>query len=100
MTHSFPTLRFSYLQTQSFPGMEEPAQGPLPGNYDMQLVSDSSPTGMSGKDITMIVAAVMAAAVGIGEIGRAHVCTPVTTAHLVCRLLLEKTKTEHNVTQT
>src|SRR3546814_5424527 len=26
------------------------------------------------------------------EIGRAHVCTPVTNAHLVCRLLLE-TKT-------
>src|SRR3546814_1145474 len=25
-----------------------------------------------------------------GKIGRAHVCTPVTTAHLVCRLLLEK----------
>src|SRR3546814_2013315 len=28
------------------------------------------------------------------EIGRAHVCTPVTNAHLVCRLLLEKKK--HN----
>src|SRR3546814_5912154 len=27
------------------------------------------------------------------EIGRAHVCTPVTNAHLVCRLLLAK-KTE------
>src|SRR3546814_1737678 len=26
-----------------------------------------------------------------GEIGRAHVLTPVTTAHLVSRLLLEKT---------
>src|SRR3546814_7250227 len=26
------------------------------------------------------------------EIGRAHVCTPVTNAHLVCRLLLEKNK--------
>src|SRR3546814_10447145 len=25
-----------------------------------------------------------------GEIGRAHVCTPVINAHLVCRLLLEK----------
>src|SRR3546814_4876867 len=25
-----------------------------------------------------------------GEIGRAHVCTPVTNAQLVCRLLLEK----------
>src|SRR3546814_2019837 len=26
------------------------------------------------------------------EIGRAHVCTPVTNAHLVCRLLLEQQK--------
>src|SRR3546814_8194041 len=28
----------------------------------------------------------------IAQIGRAHVCTPVTNAHLVCRLLLEKKK--------
>src|SRR3546814_8605865 len=27
------------------------------------------------------------------EIGRAHVCTPVTNAHLVCRLLLDTTIT-------
>src|SRR3546814_3307054 len=26
------------------------------------------------------------------EIGRAHVCTPVTNAHLVCRLMLETNK--------
>src|SRR3546814_5962486 len=26
------------------------------------------------------------------QIGRAHICTPVTNAHLVCRLLLEKKK--------
>src|SRR3546814_1715936 len=26
------------------------------------------------------------------EIGRANVCTPVTNAHIVCRLLLEKKK--------
>src|SRR3546814_10868102 len=26
------------------------------------------------------------------ETGRAHVCTPVTNAHLVCRLMLEKKK--------
>src|SRR3546814_3401153 len=25
----------------------------------------------------------------VAKIGRAHVCTPVTTAHLVCRLLLD-----------
>src|SRR3546814_8350381 len=32
-----------------------------------------------------------------GEIGRAHVCTPVTNAHIVCRLLLEqKTNKQHN----
>src|SRR3546814_8857291 len=29
------------------------------------------------------------------ENGRAHVRTPVTNAHLVCRLLLEKTTTRH-----
>src|SRR3546814_2011167 len=28
----------------------------------------------------------------IGKIGRAHVWTPVTNAHLVCRLLLDKKK--------
>src|SRR3546814_3541499 len=33
------------------------------------------------------------------EIGRAHVCTPVTNAHLVCRLLLEKKKPDKNKTQ-
>src|SRR3546814_2251737 len=29
------------------------------------------------------------------KIGRAHVCTPVTNAHLVCRLLLEKKNMLH-----
>src|SRR3546814_3832658 len=29
---------------------------------------------------------------GSNEIGRAHVCTPVTNAHIVCRVLLEKKK--------
>src|SRR3546814_9422287 len=31
------------------------------------------------------------------QIGRAHVWTPVTNAHLVCRLLLEKKKQTHNL---
>src|SRR3546814_10641952 len=30
------------------------------------------------------------------QIGRAHVCTPITNAHIVCRLLLEKTKKTTN----
>src|SRR3546814_6474201 len=34
----------------------------------------------------------------IEKIGRAHVCTPVTNAHLVCRLLLEtKNDTKTNL---
>src|SRR3546814_7933400 len=32
------------------------------------------------------------------EIGRAHVCTPVTNAHLVCRLLLEIKKKDTTIT--
>src|SRR3546814_6844916 len=43
-------------------------------------------------------AASLASVVAISsvQIGRAHVCTPVTNAHLVCRLLLEKKKqTKH-----
>src|SRR3546814_5327722 len=31
------------------------------------------------------------------EIGRAHVCTPVTNAQLVCRLLLEKKKDDTTI---
>src|SRR3546814_10200932 len=30
------------------------------------------------------------------ELGRAHVCTPVTNPHLVCRLLLEIQKSQQN----
>src|SRR3546814_7062690 len=35
--------------------------------------------------------------IGKTEIGRAHVCTPVTNAHIVCRLLLEN---KHQDTET
>src|SRR3546814_1739589 len=31
------------------------------------------------------------------KIGRAHVCIPVTNAHLVCRLLLEKKHPKHSI---
>src|SRR3546814_7265229 len=43
------------------------------------------------------------APVAAGQIGRAHVCTPVTNAHLVCRLLLEtknKYKKDHRMKKT
>src|SRR3546814_6935459 len=31
------------------------------------------------------------------QIGRAHVCTPITYAQLVCRLMFEKRKTKNNL---
>src|SRR3546814_6024090 len=40
----------------------------------------------------LAVASVIAVLFLHSAIGRAHVCTPVTNAHLVCRLLLEKKK--------
>src|SRR3546814_8881637 len=46
--------------------------------------------GVVGKSAARIAPA--SAANDDGETGRAHVWTPVTNAHLVCRLLLEKKK--------
>src|SRR3546814_6492463 len=46
-----------------------------------------------GRDIT-------AADARATEIGRAHVSTPVTNAHLVCRLLLDTKKRHERATQT
>src|SRR3546814_4079799 len=37
-------------------------------------------------------------AASVAKIGRAHLCTPVTNAHLVCRLLLENKTTQQNNT--
>src|SRR3546814_7749062 len=49
-----------------------------------------SPTRFSDSDRVKAV---------IAQIGRAHVCTPVTNAHLVCRLTLEKKKIHKTSTQ-
>lgn len=61
--------QFVVNETQSFPGMDEPGEGPLPGNYDLKLVSDSKPTGMSSKDMLLIGGAALVAVVALGAIG-------------------------------
>jgi hypothetical protein len=48
--------------------MAEPQEAPLPGDYHMQLVSDSSPTGLSGKDVILIAAAALVATLAVGAI--------------------------------
>src|SRR3546814_8887176 len=46
----------------------------------------------SGADRARVAAAQAIACPLLAEIGRAHVCTPATNAHLVCSLLLEQKK--------
>jgi hypothetical protein len=48
--------------------MEEPQEGPLPGDYPLQLVSDSAPTGLSAKDVALIGGAAVVALLAIGAI--------------------------------
>src|SRR3546814_3519347 len=47
------------------------------------------PDSAHGSDAARDPAKALAVELGAVEIGRAHVCTPVTNAHLGCRLLLE-----------
>jgi hypothetical protein len=60
--------QFEIHATQRLPGIEAPAEGPLPGNYELRLLSDSSATGLLGKDITLAEAAAIAAALCVGAI--------------------------------
>src|SRR3546814_1081433 len=61
------------------------------GAVQWQRVASGFDAGAESKGVFSLAAADPAGF--IAEIGRAHVCTPVTNAHLVCRLLLEKKKT-------
>lgn len=54
--------QFEVHKTQQFPGIDAPAEGPLPGDY--QLVADSEP--LSSSDVLLIVLAVLIAAVALG----------------------------------
>ena len=61
--------QFEVHQTQQFPGMDEPSQGPLPGDYQLQLASSETPAGgFTARDVLLIAAAAVAATLGIGAI--------------------------------
>jgi hypothetical protein len=69
--------QFVVHQTQQYPGISDPGEGPLPGNYQLQLAAASSPTssGLSTNDIILISAAVVLAACAVGLpllLGRRH----------------------------
>jgi hypothetical protein len=63
--------QFEVHRTQQFPGLDDPQEAPLPGDYNLRLASDEKPSGMSGRDIFLYVAAGVTVALGFGAIGLA-----------------------------
>jgi hypothetical protein len=70
-TNSDGQRQFEVHKTQQFPGMDDPpGEGPLPGDYQMQLASSSkpAPSGLSTTDLLLIGGAVLILALGAGAI--------------------------------
>jgi hypothetical protein len=63
--------QFEVHRTQQFPGLDDPQEAPLPGDYQLRLASDQSSSGMSARDIFLYVAAGVTVALGFGAIGLA-----------------------------
>jgi hypothetical protein len=61
--------QFEVHRTQQFPGLDDPREAPLPGDYQLRLASDDSSSGRDRRDIFLIVAAGVIVALGFGAIG-------------------------------
>jgi hypothetical protein len=58
---------FDVHKTQQFPGLDAPAPGPLPGNYQLHLASKASP-GTPARDLYIVAASAVAATLGLGGV--------------------------------
>ncbi len=63
--------QFEVHRTQQFPGLDNPQEAPLPGDYQLRLASDESSSGFTSRDIFLFVAAGVIAVLGFGAIGLA-----------------------------
>jgi len=63
--------QFEVHRTQQFPGLDDPQEAPLPGDYQLRLAADESSTGLSARDIFLYVAAGVAVVLGLAAIGLA-----------------------------
>jgi hypothetical protein len=73
--------QFEVHKTQQFPGLDEPREGPLPGDYQLRLASDESPAGFSRRDGYLLTTAVVLATLSLGAVAWA--------------LLLGRRRTQH-----
>ena len=63
--------QFEVHKTQQYPGLDDPQEAPLPGDYQLRLASDETSSGLSGRDIFLYVAAGVTVALGFGAIALA-----------------------------
>jgi hypothetical protein len=61
--------QFEVHRTQQFPGLDEPREGPLPGDYQLRLASDESPSGFKGRDAFLLMTAVVLGALSLAAVG-------------------------------
>ncbi|ORV09022.1 hypothetical protein AWB94_10550 [Mycolicibacterium canariasense] len=64
--------QFEVHRTQQFPGLDEPREAPLPGDYRMQLVADNTTEASNGLDrnqIYLMAAAVACSVLSLGAVG-------------------------------
>jgi hypothetical protein len=61
--------QFEVHRTQQFPGLDEPSEAPLPGDYQLRLASDeSASSGVTGRDVYLMVAAILCALLSAGAV--------------------------------
>ena len=63
--------QFEVHRTQQYPGLDDPQEAPLPGDYHLTLAADDAPSGLSAREIFLYVAAGATVALGFGAIGLA-----------------------------
>ena len=63
--------QFEVHRTQQFPGLDDPQEAPLPGDYQLRLASDETSSGLSARDTLLYVAAGVTVALGFGAIALA-----------------------------
>jgi hypothetical protein len=61
--------QFEVHKTQQFPGLDNPQEAPLPGDYQLKLAGDTSSAGFSARDVYAIATAVAVGSLILGAAG-------------------------------
>ena len=59
---------FEVHATQQFPGLDDPREGPLPGDYQLTLASEDASSPMTTRDVYLTAVAVTCGALSIGAV--------------------------------